>query len=414
MRILIVSQYFWPENFRINDLAAGLAEKGHRVSVLTGKPNYPGGRFFPGYSMFGRSVEAYRGVEVVRVPLIPRGKGGRLALPFNYLSFALMASVLGPFRCPSKYDVIFVYEPSPVTVGLPAIVMKKIKGAPILFWVQDLWPESLAATGAVKSPVVIRGVERLVRFIYRNSDWILVQSRAFRPSIEQLGVGASRIRYYPNSAEGYYMPVHLEEDDPERKELPDGFRVMFAGNIGEAQDFATILDAAENLKGHPDIKWVILGDGRMRTWVETRIRELGLSGTVHLLGSHPPESMPRFFAAADSLLVTLRKEPIFSLTIPSKVQTYLACARPIVAALDGEGARVIDEAGAGITCRAGDPKALAGAVLGMYRKTGREREEMGCKGRKYFEEQFERGMLIDRLDGWMKEIVEQAAYREAH
>lgn len=404
MRILIVSQYFWPENFRINDLALGLKEKGHQVAVLTGIPNYPDGRFFPGYGVFKKRAEGYHGIRVVRVPLIPRGKGGAIRLSLNYLSFALCASILAPFLCRGKVDMIFVYEPSPITVGLPAIVMKKVKSAPIVFWVQDLWPESLSATGSVRSPRVLKWVERLVCFIYRHCDRILVQSRAFFSPIEKLGVDTDRIEYFPNSAEELYKPVIVEQDAPERAALSNGFRVMFAGNIGAAQDFSTILEAAEKLKDFPDIHWIIVGDGRMRPWVETQIEERGLTKTFHLLGRHPVELMPRFFSLADVMLVTLKKEYIFSLTIPAKVQSYLACAKPVIAALDGEGARVIEESGAGLTCPAENPDALAEVVLAMYRMSETECINMGLRGRSYFDRHFERTMLLDRLAGWMKEL----------
>jgi glycosyltransferase involved in cell wall biosynthesis len=405
MRILIVTQYFWPENFLINELARGLKNKGHEITVLTGIPNYPAGRFFHGYGLFQRWVEDYDGINVIRVPLIPRGKGGRLRIPANYLSFAFISSLVGPLRCGSRYDLIFVYEPSPVTVGLPAIVMKYRARAPIFFWVQDLWPESLSATGAVTSRQILDLVGNLVRFIYRKCDRILVQSRAFSSSIERLGVDPDRILYFPNSAENHFVPVRPKFDAPERSEMPHGFRVMFAGNIGAAQDFGTILGAAEMLKERPDIHWVILGDGRMRPWLEEQVRERGLSGTVHLLGSRSQDTMPNYFALADVMLVTLRKDPIFAMTIPSKLQSYLACGRPVVAALEGEGARVVEEAGAGFSRSPENPQALAEAVLAMSLKSATERGEMGLRGRRYFESHFESSMLLDRLDGWMREFV---------
>lgn len=404
MRILIVSQYFWPENFRINDLAVGLREKGHDITVLAGIPNYPDGRFFPGYGVFKKRTERYHGIRVGRVPLISRGKGGAIRLSLNYLSFALCASVLAPFLCRGEFDLIFVYEPSPITVGLPALLLKKIKSAPVIFWVQDLWPESLSATGAIGSKKVLGIVEKLVRFIYAGCDLILVQSRAFSPSIEKQGVDPCRIAYFPNSAEELYKPVEVEQAAPERKNIPAGFCVMFAGNIGAAQDFDTILSAAGQLKEYNDIHWVIVGDGRMRPWVEAQIEERGLTKTFHLLGRHPVELMPRFFSLADVMLVTLKREYIFSLTIPAKVQSYLACAKPIIAALDGEGAQVIEESGAGVTCSAENPLALAEAVLKMYRLTKPDLHDMGLRGRRYFEQHFERTLLMERLNNWIKEF----------
>ena len=404
MRILIVTQYFWPESFRINDLALGLRERGHEVTVYTGKPNYPEGSFFPGYGFFGRSSEDYHGVQVIRAPLIPRGNGSPLELVINYLSFALLASLAAPFRCTGSYDVIFVYEPSPVTVGLPALVLKWIKRAPIMFWVQDLWPESLSATGAVRARWILGFVDRVVRLIYRHCDLVLVPSRAFIPYVQTQGVPAGKIRYYPNSAEALYQPVAVEPQAAEHRLLPHGFRVMFAGNIGAAQDFETIISAAEGLRDTNDIHWVIVGDGRLYDWVEQEVERRGLRGTVHLLGRHPVESMPRFFALADAMLVTLKNEPVFARTIPTKIQSYLACGRPVVAALEGEGAKVIGESGAGVAVRAGDAAALAQAVLKIYRMPATEREAMGQRGRDYFRQHFERSLLLGRVEEWAQEL----------
>jgi len=402
MKLLIVSQYFWPENFRINDLALGLKRLGHEVTILTGIPNYPSGRFFPGYNFFSLRCEEFEGIPVYRVPQISRGTGKGVRLALNYISFALFSTLLGPLRCRGDFDAIFVYEPSPITVGLPALLLKMIKRAPILFWVQDLWPESLSATGAIRTTWILNAVENLVRVIYRGCDLILVQSRAFIPSVEMLG--GKQIRYFPNSAEALYKPVVLPECAPERTAMPAGFRVMFAGSVGTAQDFGTILDASEILKQHANIQWGILGEGRMLPWVKEQIEARGLNTTVHLLGQHPVESMPGYFSLADVMLVTLRKEPVFALTIPSKIQSYLACGKPIIAALDGEGAHIIQEARAGIAVPAGDPELLADAVLAMSRMTVAEREAMGVRALQYFKENFERGMLLERLDGWLREL----------
>jgi colanic acid biosynthesis glycosyl transferase WcaI len=404
VRVLIVTQYFWPESFRINDLAQGLTTLGHEVTVLTGKPNYPAGRFSDGYGFLGRARESYGAVQVRRVPLIPRGAGGNLRLVLNYASFALFASVLGPSRCSGTFDVILVYEPSPVTVGLPALVMKAVKRAPVMFWVQDLWPESLSATGTVRARWILKAVERLVHLIYTGCERILVQSHAFTESVIALGARPERVLYFPNSAEALYQPVDARGVHPS-VQLPNGFRVMFAGNIGAAQSFETILGAAEALRSNSEIQWLILGDGRLLSWVEQEVVRRGLSGTVHLLGRHPVNSMPGWFAHADALLVTLKRDPIFALTIPSKLQSYMACARPIIAALDGEGARVVREAGAGIAVPAEDAEALARAVLEMYKMPPAEREGMGARGREYFLREFERDMLLERLDRWMKELV---------
>ena len=406
MKVLVLSQYFWPENFRINDLASTLVERGHEVSVLTGIPNYPDGRFFPGYKSRGRGNEQYNGVKIFRVPIAPRGSGSGVRLFFNYISFAFFASLLGPLICRGQFDCILVYEPSPVTVGLPAIVLKKIKNAPILFWVQDLWPETLAATGAIKSKHALKIVGKLVDYIYHNCDLILVQSRAFTPSIEKFGICRERIAYFPNSAESFYRPVSTENCDSLRVKMRAGFRIMFAGNIGAAQDFKTILNAVEILKnkGEMEIQWVILGDGRKRRQVEKDIEHRDLGNNIQLLGRYPAEEMPNFFSYADALLVTLKKDPIFALTVPAKVQSYLACAKPIIAAIDGEGAAIIEEASAGLAIPSENPQELAHALIQMYRMSKEERDEMGASGRKYFEKHFERNMLVDRLEDLMSTL----------
>ena len=406
MQILVVTQYFWPESFRINDVVQGLAARGHGVTVYTGMPNYPHGTFFSGYGYFGPSRERFGKVPVRRAPLIPRGRGGGLRLGLNYASYALLATVLAPWLVRGRFDVILVYEPSPMTIGIPARALRALKRAPVLFWVQDLWPESLTATGAVNNRLLLAAANRLVRWIYRGCDRVLVQSRAFAPSVEAHGVPSERIRYLPNSAESFYRRVQCSPHDAEAHELPAGFRVMFAGNIGAAQDFATIVAAAELLRDRKDVQWIILGDGRMRGWVEDQVRARGLHATFHLLGQRPPESMPRYFAHADVLLATLRREPIFAYTIPSKLQSYLACGKPVVVALEGEGGRIVRESGAGWAVPPEDPKALADAVLAASDLSNVEREAMGMRGEVFFREHFEREKLLSRLEAELAEVAQ--------
>ena len=405
MRILIVSQYFWPENFPINDLARGLRQKGHAITVLTGMPNYPEGRFYSGYSAFPIRIVRHEGIKIVRVPMVPKGSGNAVRMLLYYWSLALAACLLVPVFFRKKVDLAFVYQPSPITVGLPALVLKAMDRTPVWIWVQDLWPETLAGTGMVRSAFLLKLTDRLVRFIYSKCDRVLVQSQAFAPRIVRKGVPRERIRFFPNSAQELYRPTVVESDAPEQKLMPQGFRVLFAGNIGRAQDIPTLLSAAEKLKEEKDIQWVILGDGPMRAWAEENIRERGLDKTVHLLGRYPEQAMPRFFSLADALLVTLKKDPVFAITVPSKIQSYLASGKPIVAALDGEGARVINESGGGVAVPAGAADALAETVLKMYGMPKSDLESMGRLSREYSQRHFERNSLLDELDQWMKEEV---------
>ena len=396
MRILVVTQYFWPESFRINDLCIGLKERGHEVVVLTGKPNYPKGDFYGGYNFFSKNIETWEGIKVHRSPLFPRGKGGAIRLMANYLSFAILSAIQVLFL-KGKFDKIFVYEPSPVTVGIPAIVAKFKFKAPIYFWVQDLWPESLSAAGGVKNKFVLGFFDQLTRFIYKHSKCVLVQSEAFRAYIERQGVDSKKIVYYPNSTESFYRVLPIDESL--EKNLPLGFKLMFAGNIGESQSFNTLLLAAEILKKKfLPIKWLILGDGRMRAYVEKKVIELGLESDFHLLGSFPTIEMPNYFSCADALLVSLKKDDIFALTIPSKVQSYFACGKPIIGSLDGEGARIINVAKAGYVAPAECPESLAEAIERLYSDTEAQRLIMGKNAKLYFDQEFEREKLLSKLD----------------
>jgi glycosyltransferase involved in cell wall biosynthesis len=405
MKILVVSQYFWPEEFRINDLLISLKNSGHTVTILAGMPNYPVGKFFKGYGLAGPYTETFEGMTVYRVPMVSRGKGKGLRLILNFLTFAIAGCIVGPLRLREKFDIVFAYEPSPITVAIPAILIGKLKRAKVFLWVMDLWPETLSAIGAVKSEVILSLVRVMVRWIYKNCDRILMQSQAFAEPIASLCNDASRLRYFPNSAEDIYKPLVLSDDVPERKEIPAGFIVMFAGNVGVAQDFGTILDAAGKVANYTDIHFVVLGEGRALPWVEAEIEKRDLRRSVHLLGRHPKEAMPRYFSLADAMLVTLRKEPIFALTIPAKVQSYLACARPVIAALDGEGGRIIREAGAGIAVPSEEPAALADAVLRLRALSVEERSAMGNRGLSYFRNHFEPSVLTARLNGWFADSV---------
>lgn len=404
VKILIVSQYFWPENFRINDLATELQQRGHEVTVLTGWPNYPEGKIYQDFSENRAKYAQFGAVRVVRVPLAPRGKGA-LRLALNYLSFVLSGSLLGPLKLiGKKYDVIFVYEPSPITVGIPALVLKLFKKTPIVFWALDLWPESLSAVGVVKSRKVLNAVGVMVRFIYRHCDLILAQSKSFIRGIEKYCPQREKIRYFPSWAEELF---HEETVIP-ALEVPSkegAFNVLFAGNIGDAQDFPTILDAAERLRERREIRWIIVGDGRMADWVRAQVALRGLQDQVLMPGRFALERMPSFFAHADTLLVTLKASEIFAMTIPGKVQTYLSSGLPLIGALDGEGAEVIRESGAGYACAAGDAAGLADAVARMADASVEQRATMGAAAQRCYAEQFEKKLLIDKLEGHFADLV---------
>lgn len=404
MRILVFTQYFWPESFQINEVARSLVEQGHTVEVLTGKPNYPKGEKFSGYRSWGCQQEEHQGIRINRIPMLARGGGGwRLAL--NYLSFVVSGLLFAPWMLRNKqFDVIFIYAPSPILQAIPALFLGWLKGCPVVLWVQDLWPESLSATGHVRNRVVLKLVEQVVRLIYRYTDLLLVQSKAFEEPVRALASGTP-IAYYPNSVDNTFA-VPAKGELPAVAGLGEGFSVMFAGNIGAAQAVEVIVEAASLLEKYADIHFVVLGEGSRWEWMRQEVQKRGLCN-LHLPGRFPVETMPGFMQKASALLVTLADQEIFRATIPSKVQAYLAAGRPILACLNGEGASLVTEAGAGLAVPAEDGHALAEAVLRLYRMPKQEREAMGARGRLYYAQHFAHDMLIDQLIGHLRSVCDQ-------
>lgn len=411
LRLLIVSQYFWPEMFRVNDLVSELIARGHSVTILTGKPNYPDGKVFPAFRADPSAFDRFEGARVYRVPMLARGSGSiRLAL--NYLTFALAALLLAPFKLRGqRFDAIFVFQTSPITAAIPALLMRRLKRAPVLMWVLDLWPDTLAAIGVIRSPRLLGMVGWLVRFIYNGCDRILIQSRAFHDRVAAYADRA-KIRYFPGWAEAVFADGDCPAASaPELAPYTRDFRIVFAGNIGEAQDFPAILAAAQLLRDVPALRWVIVGDGRAAAEVRRNVSARGLDDRVVFLGRFPLDRMPSFFAGADALLVSLRDEPIWNMTIPGKVQSYLAAGRPLLGMLNGEGARVIEEARAGFASPASDAVALAENVRRLMALTPAARAAMGERGRAYCAREFGRSGLIDQFTGWVDELVTPAPAR---
>lgn len=398
MKILVVSQYFWPEFFIINDLVRTLTAQGHVVKVLTGKPNYPEGVVFYGYSASGYQEEIYdSSVKLCRAPLRPRGSSGAKNLLFNYLSFVVNGLRYFPRAVKGEnYDAIFVFAMSPITAAIPAIYLKWKLKSHLAVWVQDLWPESLSATGFVKNKAALRAAGWMVRGIYAFVDTLLVQSRAFREPVARYA-DPGKIVYYPNSYQD--VPPSTEQTRipaPLLAELENNFCLVFAGNLGTAQSVETLVEVADKLRGLSGLKIVLVGSGSMFSWIESQKQSRALDNLI-LAGRFPASEMPHFFSRAAGLLVTLKQNEAFSYTIPSKVQAYLAAGRPIIAALDGEGARIVQEAGAGLTSPAQDADGMAKSIEQLFHMTLEQRESLGQSGRAYYLEHFEMERQSQRL-----------------
>jgi glycosyltransferase involved in cell wall biosynthesis len=396
MRILIVSQYFWPESFRINDLAVDLLKRGHEVFVLTGKPNYPEGKIYKGYGFFSHSSDTFEGVRIFRVPLIPRGKGTGFWLGLNYISYVIFSCIFILFHR-KKYDVTLTFAISPITQAYPALLHKKLFKSKAILWVLDLWPESVSYAGNINSNVVIQCLNKMVKHIYRHSDKILVPSEAFFSAVQEKGVTKEKLRFIPNWAEDLFSSTKYVNKEKYKSILPNGFKVMFAGNIGEAQDFESIIKAAQITQKIPEIKWIIVGDGRKKSWVESEIVRLGLKETVFLMGRFPVEDMPDFFIHADIMLLSLKDVKIFAMTIPAKIQSYMAFGKPIVGMLNGIGAKVIQDANCGYVCDAADYISLANNVMNAYHQETKVLTIKGENGKQYYNQHFSKEVIIDNL-----------------
>lgn len=402
LRVLILSQYYWPEAFRITELASALRDAGASVTILTGQPNYPDGVIAPGYRALSVRHERHDGLDIYRVPLAPRGQRSAVGLILNYASFVLSAALVGPWQLRGQpFDVVLVYAPSPILQAIPAIWIARLKSARVVTWVQDLWPESLAATGFVRNARALAAVGRLVNWIYRRHDLLLAQSTAFVPAIAARA-GATPVEYFPNPGERAFSVVGAST--PSALTLDAGFNVVFAGNLGSVQALETVIDAATLLRDTPDVHLVLVGSGSRDAWLRAEVARRGLTN-VRLPGRFPPDELPAILAQASALLVSLSRDPTLALTVPSKVQAYLAAGRPVIAALDGEGARVVEEAGAGVSVPAEDAPALASAILRLRAMDGAARASMGQRGRLYYEREFAPDVLARRLHALLSRLV---------
>lgn len=403
MRILFISQYFYPETFKGNDIAFDWAKRGFDVTVIAGIPNYPQGSFFNGYGLFKRRKEIIDGVKIIRIPIVPRGKDNPLLLILNYFSYAIIASFYTIFLALfCRFDKIFVQQLSPVLISVPAIIFKKIQKKPLITWVLDLWPESLSSAGGIKNKLLLDFFTWFTKLEYKNSDRILMSSKRFEESILQKGNFKNKLIYFPNWAEDTYIAV--QKTDSFFYKLPKGFKIVFAGNIGEAQDFDNIMRAALMLKNEKNIKFIIIGDGRKKQWVDNFVDENQLQDKVYVLGRYHLEAMPMFFQQADVMLVSLKADYIFTITAPAKIQAYMSSRKPILGMLNGEGADIINNSNCGYCVDAGNPIQLKDAIIKMSKLSKDELDGMGINGYNYYQDNFNKEVCLNNLFEIIKTI----------
>jgi len=395
--ILVVSQYFYPEEFRINDMCAEWVRRGYKVTVLTGIPNYPCGRYFEGYGLTKKCREKYMGMDIIRIPLIARGHNS-VGMVLNYFSFVVSGFFWKTFTT-LKADLVFIFEVSPMTQALNGVWFAKRRKIPCWLYVQDLWPENIEIVTGIHSPVVLKPIEKMVKSIYRRCDRIFATSPSFVEMIRQRIPGEEeKVSYWPQYAEEFYRPV----ENAKSPLIPDdgSFKVIFTGNVGQAQGLEILPEAAKLLRGE-NVRFVIVGDGRSRDALIKRIEELGVSDMFTMIGRQSAEKIPELLCSCDAAFVSFMNNPLFANTIPAKLQSYMACGMPILACATGETERIVKEAECGVCCPIGDAKSLAKSVIALT-KDGKI-EKYGKNSREYFEKNFDKKTLLDRFDNCVKE-----------
>lgn len=407
MRVVILTQYYKPEPLpEAHELAEGLRSRGHFVTVITGFPNYPAGRVFDGYRIRPWTRETIEDVTVIRLALYPDHSTSVLRRILNYASFAVMASIAGPAFC-REGDVMFVFHP-PLTIGVAAYAIATACRIPYVYGVADLWPEAIVASGMLRRSVLVRLLERLERFVYRHAAAVAPVTPAMVDHIAGKGVPRHKLHVLPFWAdERIYYPVPPDPILTERLGLAGSFNVVFAGQLGLVQRLGTVIEAAELLRGQNEIQFAIVGDGVDRDRLVQEATARGLTN-IRFIPRVPPREMRQIYALADVLLVHLSADPVFRMSVPAKIYSYMACEKPILAAMDGAAAELIQKAGAGLACKPEDPSALASAIAQFYATPLWQRKEMGRRARDAFLHYYSRAVVLARCEELLMNIARRS------
>lgn len=401
--ILVISQYFYPEEFRINDICREWVKRGYKVTVVTGIPNYPKGKFYDGYGLFRQRKEEYEGIQIIRLPIIPRGKNA-IMLMLNYLSFVVSGFVWKK-KTKIRADKVFIFEVSPMTQALVGVWYAKKLKVPCYIYVQDLWPENVEIVTGVHNSRIIGAIDSMVNYIYRNCSKILATSPSFVKRIEERESawkdGRSKVTYWPQHTEEVYCPqIRKHLDDMPRND--ETFKIVFAGNIGYAQGLDILPKTAKLLKKEKaECSFIIIGDGRYREEFKEEIKEKGVGEMFFLLNRKRPEEIPYYLAWCDVAFISFANNPLFEMTIPAKLQSYMACGMPILASASGETERIIQEAECGISCGSGDENKLAEAIRNLIKLPRENLHVMSENAEAYYRMHFCKKELMDIADAFL-------------
>ena len=395
--ILVISQFFYPEQFRINDMCCEWVKRGYRVTVLTGIPNYPQGKIYDGYSFLKKRKEIWNEIEIIRIPEIPRGKS-TLGMILNYLSFPISGFFWKIFT-KVKADYVFMFETSPMTQCVIGVWYAKKHKVPLYLYAQDLWPENVEVVTGITNPIVIQPIQWMVDYIYENCNEIFVTSPSFVKAVcdRKKKVPQEKVHYWPQYAEEFYFPLERKcvPEIPENNE----FKVMFTGNVGYAQGLEILPKTALLLKEKGEkILFCIVGEGRYLPQFKEEIKKIQVEDYFCLISRQPATRIPELLAAADAAFLSFMETKLFEMTIPAKLQSYMACGMPVLAAAGGESKRVIEEAACGLCTPSGDANALAESIIRMMQLSANKLQEMKSNSRNYFEENFEKQKLMDQID----------------
>ncbi len=399
LKILIITQYFWPENFRVNELSEELTKLGHQITILTGYPNYPKGDIYQKFKSNFSKYTKYKGVEIIRVPILPRKKT-KINLILNYSSFLVNSILIGFFKLKGKnFDIILTYQLSPVTVGITSAFFSFIKNCPNIFWIFDLWPDTLIALNILKKRWQITISKILVNMIYSRCDVILTQSKSILKEINNYSSVKNNAYYLPSWGESELF-FEVKKPAPEINLRENIFTIIFAGNIGEAQDFPNIIKAVKHLslKNIEGFRIVIIGEGSKKEWLKKEIKKLKIEKYFDIYKSYPMKRMGSFFLHADALLVSLSNKKVFNMTIPGKVQFYLSSGIPIIGMISGEGAKLIKKSKAGFVCNSSDYLGLAEIIQKIIILDKKDLQKIGLRGKLFADKEFSKKNIIKILN----------------
>ena len=405
MKILIVSQYFWPENFRVNELAEGLIKLGHKVTILTGYPNYPKGDIYLDFKNNKKKYNNFNGAEIIRVPILPR-KSNKFNLVLNYLSFSFNSILMGYLKLRKKnFDLVFTFQLSPVTVGVTSAFFSTIKKCPQIFWVLDLWPDTLEALGILKKKWQLNLFKILINWIYKKCNLILAQSNMMLEEIKKYPSVKNNALYFPSWGDSnLFLNSNKGAKEIENKNI---FTIIFAGNIGEAQDFPNLLNAVKtlSLKKIKKFRIILIGEGSKKEWIKKEIKKLNIQDYFEFHKSYPLKRMSEFFFHADALYVSLLNKKVFNITIPGKIPFYLSSGKPIIGMICGEAAEIIKESKSGLVCNSGDHERLSEIINEIINSDKKSLLDMGLNGKNYAEKEFSKSLLINKLNKIFIKVV---------